>query len=89
MNAKNLASALKNLLLTVTHKLNIHQVQKEYAVSFLKAQFPGNFSGIKITRVTEAEIKAQYIPLNQKTHRILMKQQVKSWILMQVSLVSH
>jgi len=57
MNAKNLASALKNLLLTMTHKLNIHQVQKEYAVSFLKTQFPGNFPSTKITRVTEAEIK--------------------------------
>ena len=29
VNAKNLASALKNLLLTMTHKLNIHQVQKK------------------------------------------------------------
>ena len=32
MNAKNLASTLKNLLLTMTHKLNIHRVQKEYAI---------------------------------------------------------
>jgi len=55
--AKNLASALKYFLLTMTHKLNIHHVQKEYAISFLKAQFPGNFPSIKITRITEAEIK--------------------------------
>jgi len=46
MNAKILASALKNLLLTMTHKLNIQQVQKEYAVSFLITQFPGNFPSI-------------------------------------------
>ena len=56
MNAQNLASAMKNVLLTMTHKLNIHQVQKEYAIWFLKPRFPGNFLSIKITRVTEAEI---------------------------------
>jgi hypothetical protein len=59
MNAKNMASALKHLLLTMTHKQNIHEVQKEHAISFLKAQFPGIFPSIKITRVTEAEVKVK------------------------------
>lgn len=56
-NTKILASVLKNLLQTMTHKIYIHQEQKEYAGSFLKAQFPGIFPSINITRVTNAEIK--------------------------------
>jgi len=56
----------------LTAKLNIDQVQKEDAVSFLNNSFPRNLPSIKMIPVTENEIKSiLYIPLNQKLMRLL------------------
>jgi hypothetical protein len=41
-NPKNMADAFSNFVLTVTEKLNIKQVVKADATSFLKDAFPRN-----------------------------------------------
>jgi hypothetical protein len=42
--------------LTIIESLNLHQVGREYAISFLKNAFPVKFPGIKIIPTTETEI---------------------------------
>jgi hypothetical protein len=46
------------IFLTVTKSLNLHQVGKEDAISFLKDAFPVKLPGIKIIPTTETEIKS-------------------------------
>jgi hypothetical protein len=55
---KNVANAFNKFFLTNAEKLNMQQVEKSDAISFLKDAFPGNFPSIKIIPITEAEIKS-------------------------------
>jgi hypothetical protein len=55
---RNVAKAFNNLFITITEKLNILHIEEGDAISILKYSFPGNFSGIKIIPVTEAESKS-------------------------------
>jgi hypothetical protein len=56
---KNVANAFNTFFfLTITEKLNIQQVEKGDAVSFLEDSFPGNFPSMKTIPITEAEIKS-------------------------------
>jgi hypothetical protein len=48
--------------LTITESLNLHKVEREDAVSFLKAAFPG----IKIIPTTETEMKSIIHSLKSK-----------------------
>jgi hypothetical protein len=56
-DTKNVANAFNKFFLTTAAKLNLQQVEKADAISFLKDEFPGNFLSIKIIPITEAEIK--------------------------------
>jgi hypothetical protein len=40
---KNMANAFNKFFLTIAEKLNLQQVEKSDAISFLKDAFPGNF----------------------------------------------
>jgi hypothetical protein len=74
MDPKNVANAFNTFFLTITEKLNIQQVEKEDAVSFLEDSFPGNFPSIKTIPITEAEIKSIIHSLKQKkNHQVMMK----------------
>jgi hypothetical protein len=55
---KNVANAFNKFFLTIAEKLNMQQVEKWDAISFLKDAFPGNFPSIKIIPITEVEIKS-------------------------------
>jgi hypothetical protein len=55
--------------LTITESLNLHQVGREDAVSFLKATFPG----IKIIPSTESEMKSIIHTLKSKNSSVMMK----------------
>ena len=52
-----MANAFNNFIRIITEKLNAQQIAKGDALSTLKDSFPGNFPGIKIIPITEAEIK--------------------------------
>jgi hypothetical protein len=45
------------IFITITESLNLHEVGKEDAISFLKDAFPVKFPGIEIIPTTETEIK--------------------------------
>ena len=62
----NVANAFNNSFITIIEKLNIQQTEKGDAVSILKDSFPGNFPCIKITPITEAEIKSIIYSLQPK-----------------------
>ena len=63
-----------NFFIKTAGKYNIYQVEKGDAISILKDSFPGKFPSIKITPITEGEIKIQYITYNQKqNHHVMMK----------------
>jgi hypothetical protein len=57
-DAKNVANAFNKFFLTIAEKLNMQQVEKSDAISFLKGAFPGNFPSLKIIPITEDEIKS-------------------------------
>jgi hypothetical protein len=67
---ESMANAFSNFFLTVTEKLNVQKFQKRGATSFLKHSFPGNFPSIKITPITEAEIKSIICSLKPKLFRL-------------------
>jgi hypothetical protein len=52
------ANAFNKFFLTTAEKLNMQQVEKSDAISFLEDAFPGNLPSIKIIPITEAEIKS-------------------------------
>jgi hypothetical protein len=60
------ANAFNKFLLTIAEKLNMQQVEKGDAISFLKNAFPGTFPSIKIILITEAEIKSIIHSLKSK-----------------------
>jgi hypothetical protein len=41
--------------LTITENLNLNQEMRDYAISFLKEEFPRKFAGIKTIPTTETE----------------------------------
>jgi hypothetical protein len=55
---KTVAISFNNLFITITEKLNIQQIEKGDAVSFLKDPLPGNFPSIKIILTNEAKSKS-------------------------------
>ena len=57
-NPTDVVNNFNNLFITITEKLNIQQIEKGDATSVLTDSFPGNFPSIKITPITEAEIKS-------------------------------
>jgi len=63
---KNVASAFNNFFIIITEKLNAQQIAKGEAISILKDSFAGNFLGIKIIPITEAEIKGTVPSLKPK-----------------------
>jgi hypothetical protein len=60
------ANAFNNFFLAITESLNLHQVGREDAISFLKDAFPVKFPGIKIIPTTETEIKSIIHSLKSK-----------------------
>jgi hypothetical protein len=46
-----MANAFNKFFLTIAEKLNMRQVEKADAISFLKDAFPGNFPSIKIIQL--------------------------------------
>ena len=52
----DVANAFNNFFITVTEKLSIQEIGKDYAILILKDSFPGNFLSIKIIPISEAEI---------------------------------
>jgi hypothetical protein len=70
---RNVASAFNNFFITIAEKLNIQQTEKGDAISILKYSFPGNFSSIKISPITEATIKSTIQFLEPKNHQVMMK----------------
>jgi hypothetical protein len=68
------ANAFNNFFLTTAESLNLHQVGREDAVSFLKAAFPVKYPGIKIIRTTETEMKSIVHSLKKKkTRQVMLK----------------
>jgi hypothetical protein len=57
------ANDFNNFFLTTTESLNLHQVGREDAVSFLKAAFPVKFPNINIIPTTETEMKSVILSL--------------------------
>jgi hypothetical protein len=66
------ASDFSNFFLTITESLNLPQVGREDAISFLKDAFPVKFPGIKIIPTTETEIKCIIHSLIPKTHQAMI-----------------
>jgi hypothetical protein len=55
---ETLANAFNSFSLTITESLNLHQLGREDAISFLKDAFPIKFPVLKIIPTTETEIKS-------------------------------
>ena len=66
----DVASAFSNFCITITEKLNIQQLEKGDAISILKDSFPGNFLSIKITPITEGQIKSIIHSLKQNKKQV-------------------
>jgi len=58
--------AFNNFFIIITEKLNSQQIAKGDAISILKDSFPGNILSIKITPITEAEMKGTVPSLKPK-----------------------
>jgi hypothetical protein len=58
-DSRNVAKAFNNLIVTITDKLNMQQVEEGDAISILKGLFPGNFPSTKIIPITKAESKSR------------------------------
>jgi hypothetical protein len=54
---KNVANAFNTFFLTITEQLNIQQVEKGDAVSFLEDSFPGNFPSMKTIKSPRLKLK--------------------------------
>jgi len=50
------ANTFNNFFSTVTEKLSIQEIGKDYAILILKDSFPGNFPSIKIIPISDGEI---------------------------------
>jgi hypothetical protein len=74
---KNVANAFNKFFLNMTENLDINQNGKGDAISFLKASIPINFPSLKISPISEPEIRL-IIPSKPTIHQVMMKYQVRS-----------
>jgi len=79
--SRKIADVFNSFLFSVAENLNLYQVVKEDAISFLKDSFPSKFHDIKIFTTSEAEIKSIILSLKwkKKTHLIVKKQRANFW----------
>jgi hypothetical protein len=83
----NVANASNNVFIIITQKLNIQLTETGDAISILNDSFPGNFPGIEIILITEAEIKRI---MHNRTPKQSCQAMVTSTILQtSASLISH
>jgi hypothetical protein len=69
---ETVANAFNNCFLTIIENLNLRQVRREDAISFLKDAFPVKFLVFKIIQTTETGIKSVIPSLLLTTHQVMM-----------------